>query len=92
MDARLFQAAADVLEKTTALQPMAPHGWFKLAQVRQALDQPDAAFKIVEHLRGFEPEVAAQLERALGNGVAFSPCHEGRDVSAVATRAARHAA
>jgi tetratricopeptide (TPR) repeat protein len=92
MDARLYQAAADALEKTTALQPMGPHGWFKLAQVRQALDQPDEALKIVLHLRQFEPTVAAQLERALGMGVAVSPRHEGRDVLPVSTRAARHAA
>jgi tetratricopeptide (TPR) repeat protein len=92
MDARLYQAAADALEKTTALQPMGPHGWFKLAQVRQALDQPDEALKIALHLRQFEPQVAAQLERALGMGVSVGACHDGRDVLAVSTRAARHAA
>lgn len=92
MDARLYQAAADALEKTTALQPMGPHGWFKLAQVRQALDQHDEAFKIIKHLRQFEPKVAAQLERALGMGLSVVPCHAGRDASAVSTPAARHAA
>ena len=75
MDSRLFQGAADALEKTTTLQPMGPHGWFKLAQVRQALDQHDEALKIVQHLRQFEPKVAAQLERVLGMGVSVSASH-----------------
>jgi tetratricopeptide (TPR) repeat protein len=92
MDARLYQAAADALEKNTALQPMSPHGWFKLAQVRQALGQPDEAIKIARHLRQFEPKVAAQLERALGMGVAVSACQEACDVLTVPTRAAQHAA
>jgi Flp pilus assembly protein TadD len=66
MDSRLFEGAADALEKNTALQPMSPHGWFKLAQVRQALGQHDEAFRIALHLRQFEPKVAAQLEKTLG--------------------------
>jgi tetratricopeptide (TPR) repeat protein len=90
MDARLYQAAADALEKTTALQPMGPHGWFRLAQVRQALDQPDEALKIVEHLRCFEPKVAAQLEKGLGLRV--RSLHEACGTTAVTPCAARHAA
>jgi tetratricopeptide (TPR) repeat protein len=82
MDARLFQGAADALEKTNALQPMSPHGWFRLAQVRQALDQPEAALKIVEHLRQFEPKVAAQLEKTLDVGAGV---HAGRAGHAVDT-------
>jgi tetratricopeptide (TPR) repeat protein len=92
MDARLYQAAADALEKNTALQPMSPHGWFKLAQVRQALEQPEEAFKIALHLRQFEPKVAAQLERALGMGVAVRPCDDGCHVLAASNRSVRHAA
>lgn len=92
MDLRQYQEAADALENTTALQPMSPHGWFRLAQVRQALNQHDEAVNIALHLREFEPKVAAQLERALGVGLPFSPCHQGRGASVVAARASRHAA
>ena len=92
MDSRLFEGAADALEKNTALQPMSPHGWFKLAQVRQALEQHDEAFKIVLHLRQFEPKVAAQLEKTLGLGLRSNSSQEDRDMTAVTTRAARHAA
>ena len=92
MDSRLLEGAADALEKNTALQPMSPQGWFKLAQVRQALDQHDEAIKIIEHLRQFEPRVAAQLEKTLGVGLRVNPSHEDRDRIAVTTRPARHAA
>jgi tetratricopeptide (TPR) repeat protein len=92
MESRLFEGAADALEKTTALQPMSPHGWFKLAQVRQALDQHDEAFKIVLHLRQFEPKVAAQLEQVLGLGRSAMPHLDGRGTPAVIPRTTRHAA
>lgn len=92
MDSRLFEGAADALEKNTALQPMSPHGWFKLAQVRQALGQHDEAFRIALHLRQFEPKVAAQLEKTLGLGLRVNSSQEDRDMTAVTTRPARHAA
>jgi tetratricopeptide (TPR) repeat protein len=93
MDARLFEGAVDALQKTTALQPMSPHGWFKLAQVRQALDQPGEALKIVGHLRQFEPKVAAQLERTLGLGtLPLQPCQEQLGLTAIADPAVSHAA
>lgn len=59
---RLPEAVA-ALQKNTVLQPMSPHGWYRLAQVWLALGQPDKARKVIEHLRQFEPKVAAQLER-----------------------------
>jgi tetratricopeptide (TPR) repeat protein len=92
VDSRLFEGAADALEKNTALQPMSPHGWFKLAQVRQALDQHDEALRIVDHLRQFEPKVAAQLERVLGLGQPAGQSLDGRGMPAVIARPARHAA
>ncbi len=58
--------AVDALKKNTALQPLSPYGWYRLAQVRLALGQPDKARKVIEHLRQFEPRVAAQLERENG--------------------------
>lgn len=69
MDLRQFQAAKVALKNATSLQPMSPHGWFCLAQVREALGQHDEALKIIGHLRGFEPRVAAQLELTLDRGV-----------------------
>ena len=42
---------------------MSPYGWYRLAEVWLALDQPEQARKVLNHLRQFEPRVAAQLER-----------------------------
>jgi tetratricopeptide (TPR) repeat protein len=61
-----FHDAVKALKKNTALQPLSPYGWYRLAQVRLALGQPDKALKVIEHLRQFEPRVAAQLERETG--------------------------
>ena len=63
-----FHEAVKALKKNTALQPMSPYGWYRLGQVRLALGQPDKALKVIEHLRQFEPKVAAQLERETGLG------------------------
>jgi hypothetical protein len=48
------------------LQPMSPYGWYQLARVHMDRQQPDEARKIIRHLKGFEPKVAAQLERETG--------------------------
>ena len=61
-----FHDAVKALKKNTALQPLSPYGWYRLAQVRLALGQLDKALKVIEHLRQFEPKVAAQLERETG--------------------------
>ena len=45
---------------------MSPFGWYQLARVQIHRQQPDAALKIIGHLKGFEPKVAAQLERETG--------------------------
>lgn len=63
--------ARDVLIKTTTLQPMAPHGWYRLGQVELALGVPEKALQIVDCLRQFEPKVAAQLKRDIGAYVPF---------------------
>ena len=42
---------------------MSPHGWYRLAQVWLALGEVDKALTVVARLSGFEPRVAAQLER-----------------------------
>ncbi len=62
---RLDEALA-AFKRNTELQPMSPHGWVQLARVHLDRRQPEEARKIVRHLKGFEPKVAAQLEREVG--------------------------
>lgn len=54
------------LKRNTTLQPMSPFGWYQLARVHVDLKQPDEAREVIRHLKGFEPKVAAQLERETG--------------------------
>lgn len=61
-----FDDAVAALKRNTELQPMSPHGWYQLARVQVDRHQPDEAAKIIRHLQGFEPKVAAQLERETG--------------------------
>lgn len=63
---RRLDEAVDALHQNTELQPMSPYGWYQLARVQMERQQPEAAASIVQRLRGFEPKVAAQLERELG--------------------------
>lgn len=65
---RRFDEAVDALRKTTELQPMSPFGWYQLARVHVDQRRPDQATQIIQHLRGFEPRVAAQLVRETGLG------------------------
>ena len=62
---RLDEALA-ALKRNTELQPMSPYGWYQLARVHMDRHDPDEARKVIAHLRGFEPQVAAQLERETG--------------------------
>jgi predicted Zn-dependent protease len=64
--ARRFDEAAVALRRTTRLQPMSPSGWYQLARVQCDRRRPDEAAWIIRHLKGFEPRVAAQLERETG--------------------------
>ncbi len=50
----------------TKLQPMSPHAWYQMARIHVELKQPEEAVKLIRHLKGFEPKVAAQLERETG--------------------------
>jgi hypothetical protein len=45
---------------------MSPHGWYQLARVHMDRSEAEQAEKIMRHLQGFEPKVAAQLERETG--------------------------
>lgn len=61
-----YDEAAAALKRNTELQPMSPYGWYQLARVHMDRQQPEEARRIVAHLKGFEPKVAAQLEREIG--------------------------
>jgi tetratricopeptide (TPR) repeat protein len=58
--------AVAALKRNTELQPMSPYGWYQLARVQFERREPEEARKIIRHLKGFEPKVAAQLERETG--------------------------
>lgn len=62
---RLDEAVA-ALKRNTQLQPMSPYGWYQLARVHVDRQEPDEARRIIRHLQGFEPKVAAQLVRETG--------------------------
>lgn len=61
-----YDEAVLALKRNTELQPMSPFGWYQLARVHVDRHEPEEAVKIIRHLRGFEPKVAAQLERETG--------------------------
>jgi tetratricopeptide (TPR) repeat protein len=63
---RRFDEAVLALKRNTELQPMSPYGWYQLARVHMDRHDPDAVRQIIVHLKGFEPKVAAQLERETG--------------------------
>jgi Tfp pilus assembly protein PilF len=58
--------AINALKRNTQLQPMSPHGWCELARIHVKRQEPEEAAKIIRHLQGFEPKVAAQLARETG--------------------------
>ncbi|MFG5409707.1 tetratricopeptide repeat protein [Piscinibacter sakaiensis] len=61
-----FDDAVVALRRNTELQPMSPYGWYQLARVHMDRHEPDETLRIIRHLKGFEPKVAAQLERETG--------------------------
>jgi len=61
-----FDEAVAALKRNTELQPMSPYGWYQLARAHMDRHDPEAARKIIRHLQGFEPKVAAQLQRETG--------------------------
>jgi tetratricopeptide (TPR) repeat protein len=61
-----FDEAEAALLRNTELQPMSPYGWYHLARMYIDRQQPDDARRVIKHLQGFEPRVAAQLERESG--------------------------
>lgn len=61
-----YEEAVAALKRNTELQPMSPYAWYQLARVHVDRHEPAEAVKIIKHLKGFEPKVAAQLERETG--------------------------
>jgi tetratricopeptide (TPR) repeat protein len=60
------EEALVALKRNTSLQPMSPHGWYQMARIHVDMKRPEEAMKLIDHLKGFEPKVAAQLERETG--------------------------
>ena len=54
------------LKRNTELQPMSPYGWTQLVRAHVDRAETDEARRIIRHLKGFEPQVAASLERETG--------------------------
>lgn len=67
--AHRFDEAIAALKRNTELQPMSPYAWYQLARVHVDRHEPEEAAKIIRHLKGFEPKIAAQLERETGLAV-----------------------
>jgi Tfp pilus assembly protein PilF len=65
--------AIRALKRNTQLQPMSPHGWCELARIHVKRQEPEEVAKIIRHLQGFEPKVAAELARETGINAKASP-------------------
>jgi tetratricopeptide (TPR) repeat protein len=63
---RRFDESLDAFKRNTELQSMSPFAWYQMARVHMELNQPEEALAVMRHLNGFEPKVAAQLERETG--------------------------
>jgi len=63
-----FEEAIAALKRNTEMQPMSPYGWYQMARAHMDLGQRDEAARVIRHLEGFEPKVAAQLRRETGIG------------------------
>ena len=61
-----LEEAVVAFKRNTQLQPMSPFGWYQLARVHVDLKQAEEALVVIRNLKGFEPKVAAQLERETG--------------------------
>ena len=63
---RRFEEALMAFKRNTELQSMSPFAWYQMARVHMELGRPEEALVVMRHLKGFEPKVAAQLERETG--------------------------
>jgi len=60
-----LEAALQAYQRNAALQPWSPHAHAAMARLQQRLGRPEQAQALIAHLRGFEPRVAAALQREL---------------------------
>jgi tetratricopeptide (TPR) repeat protein len=63
---RRFEESLVAFKRNTELQSMSPYAWYQMARVHMEMHAPDKALEVMRHLNGFEPKVAAQLERETG--------------------------
>ena len=63
---RRFEESLTAFKRNTELQAMSPFAWYQMARVHMEMQDPDKALEVMRHLNGFEPKVAAQLERETG--------------------------
>jgi tetratricopeptide (TPR) repeat protein len=63
---RRFEESLVAFKRNTELQSMSPYAWYQMARVHMEMQNPDQALEVMRHLNGFEPKVAAQLERETG--------------------------
>lgn len=61
-----FAESLLAFKRNTELQSMSPFAWYQMARVHMEMQEPDLALQVMRHLNGFEPKVAAQLERETG--------------------------
>ena len=61
-----FADSLVAFKRNTELQSMSPYSWYQMARVHMEMQEPDKALEVMRHLNGFEPKVAAQLERETG--------------------------
>ena len=63
---RRFEESLVAFKRNTELQSMSPYAWYQMARVHMEMQAPEKALEVIRHLNGFEPKVAAQLERETG--------------------------
>jgi tetratricopeptide (TPR) repeat protein len=61
-----FEESLVAFKRNTELQSMSPYAWYQMARVHMEMHAPERALEVMRHLNGFEPKVAAQLERETG--------------------------
>jgi Flp pilus assembly protein TadD len=65
-----LQGAEQALRCNTELQPLGPLAWYQLAHLHRERGEHQQAQDVLNHLRGFEPRVAQQVEREWAGQVA----------------------
>jgi Tfp pilus assembly protein PilF len=76
-----WDAAAQALDRACQLQPLSPFAWVQLARTEWRRHRPQAAWRICEHLRGFEPGAAARLAAELGAAAEAEPADAAKPAS-----------